>query len=712
MLWTHLSGRSVTYVVASVDASALERAQANFICSGVHDELQIQAAINAIHSLGLAGKVKLVGRNFYLVPQAGIVHPDGGLSCLRLYSDICLSGQGKGQTKLNVPVCNGVNSCIATWGSLGFDATPTAGISIRDTGTTLTAGQGANFASDDLVLISSTDLWRNIVGCTQTELQKLVSVVGDVLTFRGSSRSTYQLASTARVRKVNTVKNAEVRDLSLIGPNDGVNGYGCIFYYSENPRLSNVEVSGFSDRAVVFESQTYNPEIHRCTIRNANKVGLGYGIVAGNVTEKLLVSECYFSGCRHACDVGGNNPSRDMKYVNCIVDGQDPATGLAIFNLHNCVEGVIHSGHTIEARNNYVFAVTHKTVISNCTIRHAGAVILKTKPAGDITFENNIVEEANYFATNFEYAAWVDNPVNLILKGNIFIDGGGASACPGFILDGNMDTVLFVDNIMSWTRNNQPLIYYAPSHGHCALTLRGNRIKTAGVASGVLLVQTAGVAFSKINVEGNILDGVTGKFIDLFADNGNISDVVVSGNNGVDPGDAIVYSRVTGANTVQYVKVSGNSMRKTGGALANGIQSTGNSDHWTVDNNTLINITSPVVLAGSNNMLGKTFTGSVSPVLKTISGGVITLDQWATQYSIDTEGGGVTDDLDTITAMQSGVIIILKANNSARDVVVKHGTGNLFLNGGADFTMDHEYDKITLISDGVNLLELSRSTNS
>jgi len=69
----------------------------------------------------------------------------------------------------------------------------------------------------------------------------------------------------------------------------------------------------------------------------------------------------------------------------------------------------------------------------------------------------------------------------------------------------------------------------------------------------------------------------------------------------------------------------------------------------------------------------------------TISGGSITATQnW---HTIDTESAAATDDLDTITAGADGQVLLLRLNNAARLVTVKHGTGNISTTTGLDFTL-------------------------
>ena len=79
-------------------------------------------------------------------------------------------------------------------------------------------------------------------------------------------------------------------------------------------------------------------------------------------------------------------------------------------------------------------------------------------------------------------------------------------------------------------------------------------------------------------------------------------------------------------------------------------------------------------------------------------------------HTVDTEGDVSSDDIDTINGgVAAGQILTITANNTARSVVAKDGTGNLKLAG--DFTMDNTEDTLMLVYDGSNWLEVSRSGN-
>lgn len=79
----------------------------------------------------------------------------------------------------------------------------------------------------------------------------------------------------------------------------------------------------------------------------------------------------------------------------------------------------------------------------------------------------------------------------------------------------------------------------------------------------------------------------------------------------------------------------------------------------------------------------------------TISGGAIT--PTGTMTKVETEGAAASDDLDTINGGYAGRLLILEAYSGSHDVVVKHGTGNIYLSGAADVTLDSRRDKLMLV---------------
>lgn len=91
----------------------------------------------------------------------------------------------------------------------------------------------------------------------------------------------------------------------------------------------------------------------------------------------------------------------------------------------------------------------------------------------------------------------------------------------------------------------------------------------------------------------------------------------------------------------------------------------------------------------------------------TIATGAITAVQ--SYHRVDTEADAATDDLDTINGGTEGDILIIRAENDARTVSVTEA-GNIVLSA-APFALDNVQDTLTLLYDGTNWLEISRSDN-
>ncbi len=84
----------------------------------------------------------------------------------------------------------------------------------------------------------------------------------------------------------------------------------------------------------------------------------------------------------------------------------------------------------------------------------------------------------------------------------------------------------------------------------------------------------------------------------------------------------------------------------------------------------------------------------------TIASGIITATQ--SNHTVDTQSDDATDDLDTISGGTDGDTLTIRPEDAARNIVLKHGTGNLRLPNSRDVTLISVNDIVTLIYDGTN----------
>lgn len=82
----------------------------------------------------------------------------------------------------------------------------------------------------------------------------------------------------------------------------------------------------------------------------------------------------------------------------------------------------------------------------------------------------------------------------------------------------------------------------------------------------------------------------------------------------------------------------------------------------------------------------------------TISGDTMTVTQAV--HTIDGEGNS-SDDLATISGGGSQEIILLIPENAARDITLKHGTGNILISNDTDYTIP-DNGMVLMLYDGAN----------
>lgn len=106
--------------------------------------------------------------------------------------------------------------------------------------------------------------------------------------------------------------------------------------------------------------------------------------------------------------------------------------------------------------------------------------------------------------------------------------------------------------------------------------------------------------------------------------------------------------------------------------------------------------------------------GAVSSL--TIASGVVAVTQVYHTLVVEGGVGSGADSLATATGGVEGDLLILKTTTSGANdqVTVSDGTGadTFILASGADFVMDHLDDRLFLIHNGTEWVEISRSSNS
>jgi len=118
----------------------------------------------------------------------------------------------------------------------------------------------------------------------------------------------------------------------------------------------------------------------------------------------------------------------------------------------------------------------------------------------------------------------------------------------------------------------------------------------------------------------------------------------------------------------------------------------------------------------TNYVVNRGFQGATASTLEKIVSGKVSFDRESisTILSVETEGGGATDDLDFINSatFAEGDMVTLKGVSAARVTTVKHGTSNIQLSGGNDFDTGDLTAVLELQLKAGVWYEMSRSTDS
>jgi hypothetical protein len=99
-------------------------------------------------------------------------------------------------------------------------------------------------------------------------------------------------------------------------------------------------------------------------------------------------------------------------------------------------------------------------------------------------------------------------------------------------------------------------------------------------------------------------------------------------------------------------------------------------------------------LSGTGNLDFASVSG-----LTIATGSVTPTQNW---HTVDTESATATDDLDTIVATNAtdGFMLFLRQSNNARDVTIKHNTGNIYCPGSVDIVLTDTTQVVAFIYDG------------
>lgn len=558
-------------------------------------------------------------------------------------------------------------------GTFGTAYNLSANAAVGATSLSVAAGVEANFAANDWVQIYSSTIYDT--GYSNAP-------IGEIVQISGTSSGTinlktplyggpYNIANAAQIRKCTFVQNICVDGGIFIGSsNAAVSHIGVRYDLAYNCQIKNIRAQYLNGNGINIRSGLF------CTVSNVfmeDALGInGYGVNFTDTSQDCTVVDSVFVRCRHAVTNtrADKGITRRITYQN--LRSYDSINTGDAFDTHS-------NGEDIQFVNCISFDASGNGFNIECgSASLIGCMAIRNALNGIAFSVGTTIKQSNFQAVGCEintsntYGIRIDegSAFNSSLTESITIVGcSSIGAQIGCYVSGNSSVT--VSNVVV-------------QDGY----FTGTATTGAGYFGDyVTKFRVSNNHFSTNQIGGSALQ-LSGVNVSYGAISSNVLEYTVNGANGTSSSACI---RLTNVSNISLANNVGVQPSSAGGF---GIRTTGT--------------TSNIFIGDGNNFAACTNPNIYSSQTLTIAAGVITLPHGANMFVvIDTEGGAATDDLDTINGGVPGQVITLQQVSSARDPVIKDGTGNLRLAG--DFTMSALQDSITLKYNGTVWVEISRA---
>ncbi len=347
-----------TIIVAASDSSAADKASAAYVCDGVNDHVEIQAALNALPSSG--GVVLLSGGTYNC---AGIIAPKAGST---------LKGEGESETYLKFTRDGRIN--------VDREYVTLDGFNIQGSG----YSSGVKWLGVVTVRASHAKI-HNIVGTADASIQAVYILLHDPTVYaptlqdieftncKAVDTGTYGFLHNAWGTTNKVIKDVRYENCAAIncGKYGAFNPWITGFDFAElndieGLRVKNCLAEGTLESGFHFE---FDPKKVDCILENCVSRNNGQKAYPAKAYNPNDMSTHYF-GC------GYYAPNADVTFINCVAEGNS-MNGFYTTNggkLYNCVEK-----DTAKGRTNFAYrapagyysvpcrSVNPSLVMENCT---------------------------------------------------------------------------------------------------------------------------------------------------------------------------------------------------------------------------------------------------------------------------------------------------------------------------------------------------------
>lgn len=616
----------------------------------------------------------------------------------------------------------------------------------------VTIADTSSFTEGDLVYIDSTAIFFNTG--TIGELNRVRRVVDAThLWLDDPVMFNFNTSDTAKILKITASRHETVfRDGRITGGNGvATSQYGLLLQYADHSAIENLETHDIGYVHVGL-MRSYAPIARRVRMRRAEDTGLAYGFSLSNGCRGGRINNSDSAWMRHGVTlgVGGNggvNLDTEVDHFEAHhcrdagIDGHPAYIGYKVSNV-TCRgdKGAYGVGNNDGMIFQGIDTVVDKPTVVGFT---GGGIIFQPliitgpyKNGGRAEVSSFDIRDVAGCAIDFQLSASGGRLASAIAHdGRISgcASGAATSAIRAYVAAGTtLDNVSVSDahidtssgssgaDVLLQVNSTGLLKRATVQNNHSAssggigiwadinggtiesLTIRGGSVLSAASTNGAIYVH------AQTNVTAGLLnrlliDGVDmrscgyGAQVRANGAGATIISAQFANNYSRSITNANFYVYTSSSGVVTTAQLSGNdSDGGTHGLRANSVTTviTDGSNTFTGASTANRSVT-----GATNLQLGKDYGATLS-ITATIASGVATAVPTHTgpiHMKVDTEGASASDDLDTLTltGVRDQQIVILSANSSSRDIVVKDGTGNFKLAG--DFTLNNHEDTISLV---------------
>jgi hypothetical protein len=530
---------TVTYLVASSTAPAATIALANYVCDGVADDVQIQAAISAVQTAG-GGIVELTEGTFNTTATLEVTA-----------SNVVIRGRGQGVTTIlagtgmtgNTPVIEYHNTTVGT------DRGLTVNTVVGGTTVTMATTDSASFSVGQWVLLKSNkQVDSEITTKYAGELHQILAIDNStgIITLDDVIYDTYNTSDSAALTMITMLSGCALREMTVTtqAASSSLTIGFIHFQFCNNLTVKDVEMGpGFFGMQLhsCIDSEVSDCYFHDI-IDSVPGANTRYGIWIASASENVNVSNCRISKTRHAVTFGGssgtnyNGIQRNCVISNCVSRRADTAG----FDTHEPCQNISFigcsaiGGQPVTAGQAYGFQSRGQGVsfIGCMALDNVGRGFMIFDP-----FSNDTLISGCYINGTQAYSGangmgiYIDsgNASRHVITGNIFRNCGGSAISNG----GNASNVTVTGNVIDG----------------CGSQITAVGIYSAGTSTGWII--TGNQILNQVSGRPIQMSGSADNFLianNIFSGNSNNAPAIV-GTNSIVKGNIGTFD-VTGTNVV------------------------------------------------------------------------------------------------------------------------------------------------------------------